>query len=325
MYTLGSSPLGLVRGVCKDSHRRAGPTASLITLVRPYHLNVPWNPLMSLHHRYILRPLVLRIPVFIIFLALIIILTQDLQIFPGAVGGLFEPSTRDRESIPAGVESLRVTTVDHESLEVWRLPVPDSRRVAVVFHGNGGDVANFFAYQKYFSELGVTSYGFDYRGYGTSTGWPSEDGLYRDADAVIDEALQRESLSKAELIVTGISIGTGPAAYAAAKYQPGVALLITPFTTLPDVIGATPFFGIMRPFAWHTFPVKRFVASLSDTCVVVAHGKNDRVVPFDLGRQVYRAAQHRHATFVTSPTAGHNDIFFKAVGEITAAIKGCIR
>jgi fermentation-respiration switch protein FrsA (DUF1100 family) len=256
--------------------------------------------------------------------ALIVILTQDLQIFPGAVGGLFERRTRDRESIPSGVESLRVMTADHESLEVWRLSVPHSRRVAVVFHGNAGDVANFFSYQKYFAEMGVTSYGFDYRGYGTSTGWPSEEGLYRDADAVIEEALQRESLARSALIVTGISIGTGPAAYAAAKYQPGVALLITPYTSLPDVIGATPLFGIFRPFVWHTFPVKRFIATLSGTCVVIAHGKNDTIIPFDMGHQVYQAAQHLRATLVTSPTAGHNNIFSQTVGEITEAIKGCV-
>jgi hypothetical protein len=262
--------------------------------------------------------------ILILTFALTVILTQDLHIFPGAASGLIERRKRDSESIPAGVESLRVRTVDSQSLEVWRLPVPDSRRVAVVFHGNAGDVANFLPYQRYFEELGVTSYGFDYRGYGTSTGWPSEDGLYRDAEAVIDDALRRESITRDELILTGISIGTGPAAYAAAKYKPKVALLITPFTNLPDVIGGTPLFGIFRSFAWHTFPVKQFVASLSDTCVVVAHGNADTVIPFDLGRQVYQSARHRNAKFVTSPTAGHNDIFFQSVSEITAAIYGCL-
>jgi fermentation-respiration switch protein FrsA (DUF1100 family) len=290
---------------------------------------------MILHRRYKWLPLAFRgalsnpllttlifAVIIILTFALTVILTQDLQIFPGAASGLIEQVTRDPESIPGGVESLRVTTVDNQSLEVWRLPVPDSSRVAVVFHGNAGDVANFLPYQRYFEELGVTSYGFDYRGYGTSTGWPSEDGLYRDAEAVIDDALRRESVSRDKLILTGISIGTGPAAYAAAKYQPKVALLITPFTTLPDVVGPIPFFGLFRPFTWHTFPVKQFIASLSDTCVVVAHGKADTVIPFDLGRQVYQAARHRYAKFVTSPTAGHNDIFFQSVSEITAAING---
>src|SRR5690606_31161327 len=121
----------------------------------------------------------------------------------------------ERTSLPPGVESVFVKTPDEKQLEVWRLAVAESRYVAIVFHGNAGDVENFFVFQQYLQTLGITSYGFDYRGFGKSSGWPSEEGLYIGSDTVIDYVLDKEGVDPDSLILVGVSIGSGPASYSA--------------------------------------------------------------------------------------------------------------
>lgn len=76
--------------------------------------------------------------------SVVMVATQDIQIFPGVVLPLIYGATREPAAVPLGVESVFTETEDGERIELWRLPVERSDRVALIFHGNGGDVANFF-------------------------------------------------------------------------------------------------------------------------------------------------------------------------------------
>lgn len=276
-------------------------------------------------------PFWMKIPLRILFLLcvgiLFLILTQSIQVFPGALRALGTPSTeRPPELLPEGVESIRITTQDEETLEAWRLEVPSASRVAVIFHGNGGDVANFFAYQKYFNSIGVSSYGFDYRGFGRSTGWPSERGLKFDADAVIAYVMKREGVSAEQLILVGISIGTGPAAYAAEKFRPDVLLLFSPFESLTRIVEQMPFLGYLSTFLFYEFPVAQRVSGLEQTCLIVAHGKRDNIIPFLHGKTVFESYRNpAKGSFLESPEASHNDILFKVANEIAPALARCWR
>jgi fermentation-respiration switch protein FrsA (DUF1100 family) len=81
-------------------------------------------------------------------------------------------------------------TADGEHLRAWLLPSVNPRALVLYFHGNGGNLPVWLPILAALQQRGYAVAAFDYRGYGASTGRPSERGLYRDADAAIGWAAQ---------------------------------------------------------------------------------------------------------------------------------------
>lgn len=280
----------------------------------------------KINRRYLSLSIWTRLLISIFVISLIIVCTQNLQIFPGALLSIFDGHIRKANTLPNQVESIFVRTNDGNDLELWRLPTSAHAPVAVIFHGNAGDVENFFPYQKYFHSIGITSYGFDYRGYGKSSGWPSEQGLKLDTRAVLDYVRHRESILDADLIIVGVSVGSGPASFGATEFKPGALILFSPFISLKDAVKAVPVLGYLHLFTLYEFPVKMNVGQLTDSCLIVAHGEKDNVIPFVQGREVFGNYRGNRATsFILSPEASHNDILFKNYDKITLALKNCFK
>lgn len=78
-----------------------------------------------------------------------------------------------------------VTTSDDQRLRVWSLRHQEARAVVVYFHGNGGNLAIWAPILAGIHREGYTVHAVDYRGYGLSTGSPSERGLFRDVEAFV--------------------------------------------------------------------------------------------------------------------------------------------
>ncbi len=254
----------------------------------------------------------------------IVIALQNPQVFPGAVISIFNSKSRDPKTLPNGVESYFIKTSDQKNLETWRLPIPNSKQVAVIFHGNGGDVANFYPYQEYFQELGITSYGFDYRGYGKSTGWPTDTGLYLDGEAIIDYILKKEQITARQLIIVGNSLGSGPATYIADKYTVGTLLLYAPFESLKAALKSNPVLGFLHPFLIYDFPVKTLIQKMDQTCLIVVHGEKDNVIPHNQGLNVASAHPNpQQSFFISSESSGHNDIYFWTKAEVKNSLIKC--
>ena len=170
---------------------------------------------------------------------LLVFFFQEVLIFPG----LLASSKNAEITTPNGAESFFVNTTDGESINAWRLAAfknEETKKTALIFHGNADSLRSAHNYQKFFKSLGITSYIFSYRGYGLSSGWPSEEGLYLDGSALTEEILRRENIDPKELIVVGVSIGTGPASFIAKKYSVGTLILYSPYTSLPDLIKEKP-------------------------------------------------------------------------------------
>ncbi len=235
----------------------------------------------------------LHIAGFVAFASVVLILTQDVQIFPGVLFSLFSSARRDLRSLPQGVESVFIKTKDGKSLELWRLPaaedVPKRPFVGLAFHGNAGTVDDFFLMQLWFQELGMTSYGFDYRGFGKSSGWPSEKGICSDGDAVWDYITGREKIDADKIIVCGFSVGSAPAARIAALHQPKLLVLVSAFTSIKDVIRSKLLFRFLAPFCWWRLSTIDYVRELRSTALVLLHGTRDNIVPAKHAEQLEKA------------------------------------
>jgi fermentation-respiration switch protein FrsA (DUF1100 family) len=259
-----------------------------------------------------------------LIVALVLVLIQDVQVYPGAAFSLFTSNTRDPKTLPTGVSSSFVETADSKRLELWRLspePEYDTGFHAIVFHGNAATVDNFFPYQQWLQAVGITSYDFDYRGYGHSSGWPSENGLYLDAEAVWKHLTEELKIPRERILIVGISIGTGPATYLAREKQPLALLLFAPYASLRAVARATPVFGHLAVFLWSTFPASDYIAGLKNTVVFAAHGSRDSVISSDNtsvleGR--YRGSGGFHKFIYEAAT--HNDILYHASDDMARAV-----
>jgi len=269
-----------------------------------------------------------RVLVTCIIFAGVVVALQDFLIFPGWVVKI-SSSVRSGESLPQGVESIFIHTSDNEKLELWYLPPqnPSSTRkeVAIIFHGNGGNVDAFFSYQRWLSELGISSYGFDYRGYGNSTGWPTEKGIYLDGEAVWAYIKKRHNILAKDRIIVGTSLGVGPAAYLNAQESSGVLVMFSPFFDLPAVIRETPPYQMLASFVRHKFPVAKYVSESSSTCIVAAHGKRDTIIPFSNLALVEKAYKgDKGFTKIINDKAGHNNLFWKVQKKVGQALLRCL-
>ena len=250
---------------------------------------------------------------------------QDILIFPG-VFIRRASGPRDARSLPAGVESEFVVTADGRRIEVWRLGphAGVGTKTAVLVHGNGEVLDEFISVQRWISRLGYSTYAFDYRGFGLSSGWPSERGIYRDVEAVFAEALRRDGTEAAQSLVLGRSIGAGPAAYLAARYQPAILVLLSPYLSIPEVVRGMDFYRHFTPLLWYRFPTEEYMQQLQGTCVVLAHGEKDTIIPAAHTRKLAQGLRGKLAVqVVMGPDVGHDDLLLQARIGVDEAIRRC--
>lgn len=183
--------------------------------------------------------------------------------------------------------TLSVQTADGESLVAWWSPPADPARPVILYlHGNG---ANLTARLARFQRLAAAGYGVmapSWRGYGGSTGTPTEAGLREDARRAYAE-LRRRAPS-ARVVIVGESLGTAVATMLAAEVQPAGLILDSSFSSAVDIAA--------RSYPW--LPVRllmldRFeaaaAAGMVTAPVLQLHCRNDPVTPLDLAMTLARA------------------------------------
>ena len=229
-----------------------------------------------------------------LILVALVVLFQDIFVFPGAFPFFKREIALGELQRSNDSEFFQIIAADGERLEGSLVRARGSsiqgRRAAIVLSGNGDSLPITYGRQKRFAELGYNAYAIDYRGYGNSSGWPSEAGIYLDVEALLNYVNVREGIPAREILIAGFSLGSGPAAYLAAKFQSKVLILLAPYTSIPEVAKTRPILGLLAPLVWTTFPVKWFVSRLQDTCVIDYHGNRDQVVPFEHSQLVEQAA-----------------------------------
>jgi len=243
---------------------------------------------------------------------------------------LFQPSSRllaTPDDAGMSYETVRLDTEDGETIHGWWIPASDVSRetrsgasaahTLLFFHGNAGNISGRLESVQQFHRLGLNVLIVDYRGYGQSTGSPSEEGIYRDAEACWDYLTETQGFASQEIVVFGRSMGGGPATWLAAREQPGAVLLESVFTNVPDVGAHHYSFLPVRALATNQFDNESRVGQI-DAPKLFIHSRGDRVVPFELGRQVYEAAAEPKQFLEIE--GGHNDGFLVSAEEYLRTI-----
>ena len=202
-------------------------------------------------------------------------------------------------------ESSTIATADGERLRAWTLPHAQPRAAVVYFHGNGGNLSMWLPILAAIYPQGFTVHAIDYRGYGASTGRPTESGLYRDADATLDWLSARLDPGVPR-VYWGRSLGTTLAAYAASRRRPAGLILEAGFPDARSVLRASPPLAVFGLFSSYRFPTATY-ARRAQCPLLVLHGDDDHVIPFALGRALYEELPEPR-TFIRIRGGDHNDV-----------------
>ena len=228
-------------------------------------------------------------------LGVAIYLFQDRMVFlPNLPGRSLEASPAD---IGLSFENVTIPAGDNVQLHGWYIHATDARGVVLFFHGNAGNISHRLDSIAIFNRLGLDVLIIDYRGYGQSTGKPSEKGVYADAEAAWDHLVSHRDIDPSLVIVFGRSLGGAVAAQLASRHAPGGLILESVFTSGADMAAKLyPFL----PARWVTrleFPVIERIRHV-DSPVLVIHSRDDEIIPFEMGRQVFQAVDSTRKSFV---------------------------
>ena len=217
----------------------------------------------------------------------------------------------DREvpvhSVPSYASEVMIETSDGEHLQSFHFSHGKElhRPLIIYFHGNAGNL-----YYRFDSAIRLYKMGHDvllisYRGYGKSSGSPSESGIYLDGLAAVQYANQQLGYKDEELVVFGRSLGSTVAVHISQHKSFKKIILITPLTSGREMAVAMGL-GLIKFLAGDSYNSLAKINNLSSPLLII-HGKRDQVVPYEMGKTLFDAYRGPK-DLVTIPEAGHNDL-----------------
>jgi fermentation-respiration switch protein FrsA (DUF1100 family) len=201
-------------------------------------------------------------------------------------------------------EEVIIETADGEKLIAWYVPAAEGRPVVLYFHGNGGALVHRIRRFRGLIANGNGLVALSYRGYGGSSGSPTEEGLLADAAAAYAFAAARYPVQR--IAVFGESLGTGVAIWLAAEKPVARVILQAPYTSIVGVGAAAYPFLPVRFLLKDSYRSDERIGGVSAP-VLVIHGARDRVVPIEFGECLY-ALIRAPKKFVRFPEGGHVDL-----------------
>jgi hypothetical protein len=198
-------------------------------------------------------------------------------------------------------------TDDGERLRGWSLARPAARAKILYFHGNGGNLSLWAPILAGIARRGYSVVAFDYRGYGLSTGRPTEQGLYRDVDAIVRQ-FWSGSPPETPIVYWGRSLGAAMAAYASTVRAPDGLILESAFPDVRSLVRTSRLLAFLALLSAYRFPCADFVRRRSiPTPVLVMHGDDDHIVPIEQGRALFEGIGEPKQ-FVPIPGGDHDDV-----------------
>lgn len=203
-------------------------------------------------------------------------------------------------------EEISFETADNVKLSGWFIPAENPRGVVLFFHGNAGNISNRMESIHIFHRLGFSTFIFDYRGYGKSSGKPTEKGTYLDAEAAWRYLTEKRDVPPKEVIFFGRSLGGAIAAWLAQNNTPKALIIESSFTSVPDIAADLYPYLPARLLARFDYNTGEYIKRINCPILVI-HSINDDMIPFKHGRRLFDAA--REPKKFVEITGTHNDGF----------------
>ncbi|KAG7805816.1 hypothetical protein KL921_005247 [Ogataea angusta] len=241
---------------------------------------------------------------------------QGSIIYPSGLNG-----ARDHVDTPAeyglAYEDLSLKTKDGETLNGYLLlhdknSIDYTNKTVMILSPNAGNIGHFLPVVKYiYEQLRYNVLIYSYRGYGKSTGTPSETGLKIDADTVMEYVASHTQLAESSLVLYGRSLGGAVTLYIAAHYANLVAGIILENTFLSVRKVIPHIFPILSPFralCHEIWASEDEIVRIPDTIpILFLSALEDEIVPPEHMRTLYELSKSKNKTWKAFAGAHHND------------------
>ena len=223
---------------------------------------------------------------------LLVYLGQSGMLYLPAIGGREPPA--DPSSLGLEFEEIYFATADGVQLNGWLVPAPGSfstsRGTLLFFHGNAGNIGHRLDSIRLFTEMGLDVFIFDYRGYGRSSGRPSEQGTYEDGLAAWHWLTRERGVAQQRIVLFGRSLGGAVAVDLATRVEAAGLIMESSFTSVPDRGAELYPYLPVRLLSRFRYDNLEKIGRVNMPLLLV-HSRDDEIIPFRHGRRLFVAAR----------------------------------
>ena len=221
---------------------------------------------------------------------------------------IFQPDSLEKDfqySFDHSFEEFFLETSDGEQLNALLFQTQlDRKGLVLYFHGNADNLTRWAKFHSDFTSRGYDFFIPEYRGFGKSSGKPSEEDFYRDAKFVYDWILKK--YPGEEIIIYGRSLGAAVASNLATKISSKLVVLETPFDNVNNLL-QTQARGLILPFDFkYDFPNDEHLQKIKQP-VYIFEGTKDFVVPNASTNQL-KALLKPSDEFIVIEGGGHRNL-----------------
>lgn len=188
------------------------------------------------------------------------------------------------------VDVLKLRTRKANDVVAVYVKNPRAKATVLYSHGNAADLGQLFdLFLELSAHLRVNLMGYDYSGYGQSTGKPTECSTYADIEAVYQCLRERYGVLEEDVILYGQSVGSGPTLDLASRLKNLRAVVLHS----PILSGLRVLYPVKRTF-WFDIYKNIDKIGLVECPVLVIHGTSDDVVDWSHGKRLWELSKVKH-------------------------------
>lgn len=222
-----------------------------------------------------------------------------------------------------GFAEITYDAADGQRQTAWHAPAPLGRPTVVIFHGNGGDLAQRATLGQYLQRKGIGVLLVSYRGYPPNAGKPTEAGINDDTLAIL-AWLNASGVPNDQLIVLGASLGSGPGTWLASKMAangaPARALVLeVPLSTMAEVAQYHYWYIPVKPLLVDRFDNTSRIAGIKAPLLILA-AEDDIVVPNKFAARLFDAAVQPKQYVMVKGTQ-HNTVLRDSIDNFDIVVK----
>lgn len=216
-------------------------------------------------------------------------------------------------------EEVNLTANDGAILNGLHFKQLKPNGIILYFHGNARDISYWGEWAETLSlRYNYDVIVWDYRGYGKSIGERKHSKMLDDGLLFYDYALTQSS--KDNIVIFGRSLGGAFASHAAINRNPEKLILESTFTNIKDVINHKYWYLPVARFLKFPFQSDINITKIQSNTSFI-HGTNDALIPFEMGKQLYKTSGASKKDFFSIEGYGHNNLrkseaYFEALDTI---------
>jgi len=253
-------------------------------------------------------------------LTVYLIVTLGLYIFQRKL--LYYPNFNSHikgDGLNHSFENINIKTNDNINLKGWFHLKDPKKKTILFFHGNAGTLDNRIYKLNFLGNLDVNFLIIAWRGYSGSSGKPSESGLYEDAKSALNW-LNSKGITDDKIVLYGESLGTSVAIEVGQNRNFAGIILEAPFTSMIDIGQEHYSFFPVKLLLKDKYVSKKKIRNVKSP-VLVMHGKEDKIVPFYMGKKIYDLANEPKFKYFTDMDDHMMNFDEKLIKQIDLFIK----